>query len=238
MVKSQARKHESPLIKYKYLSICPKELEQVNLLFAAKYPSLESAQSDAEVDRRTISNFLGGIAVRRKHFLNLCKLLGIAPLAAAGLQAGATLAKPASELLELPKDMRDFEVDGVSKFLQRQAELKRVVQITNHNTNIAQFASKEMPPERLGGANPDPRILKGHNYLASWEGTGSLEQYLKMRSLIEADGYIPGYVHRLIRPSDGALVEYACDFHLVRDLLGSPVRITSSDPKDFHVISA
>jgi len=36
----------------------------------------------------------------------------------------------------------------------------------------------------------------------------------------------------------GALAEYACNFHLVRDLLGSPVRVTSSNPKDFHVISA
>jgi hypothetical protein len=218
---------------YQYLKICPEQIEQVNLVYAAKYPTLASAEPDVEADRRTIAKFLGGKRVRRKHFLELCKLLGVAPLTIAGLQSGLAQTK---EIPALPQELRNADFEQVLEFMMRQKQLGRIVQLTDHNSNICHYVSKELTPERLGGADPQ-KVLKNHNYLESWEKTGSLEGYLKMRSLLEKDGYIPGYVHQLIRPSDGALGEYSSDFYLVRDLLGRETRMTSSNPKDYHVIS-
>jgi len=217
---------------YQYLQVCPEQIEQVNLVYAAKYSSLASAEPDVEADRRTIANFLGGKRVRRKHFLELCKLLGLAPLSIAGLQS---VLAHTQEIPEIPHDLKNADFELVLEFMLRQKQLGRIVQLTNHDSNICHYVSKELTSERLGGADPQ-KILKNHNYLESWERTGSLNGYLKMRELLEKDHYIPSYIYQLIRPSDGALVEYSSDFCLVRDLLGRETRMTSSHPKDYHVI--
>ncbi len=161
---------------YQYLKICPEQIEEVNIVYATKYPTLASAELDAEADRRTIAKFLGGERVRRKHFLELCKLLGLAPLTIAGLQSGLAQTK---EIPEIPQDLRNADFDKVLEFMMKQKQLGRIVQLTDHNSNICHYVSKELTPERLGGADPQ-KVLKNHNYLESWEKTGSLEGYLKM----------------------------------------------------------
>jgi hypothetical protein len=45
-------------------------------------------------------------------------------------------------------------------------------------------------------------------------------------------------MYRLARKSDGALVEYATDFYLVRDFMGKEIRLAVSNVEDFQVISA
>jgi hypothetical protein len=79
-----------------------------------------------------------------------------------------------------------------------------------------------MTPERLGGS--DLKILKNHNYMTSWQQAGSLQTYFILRALLDEEGFAPGYVYRLIRKSDGALVEYATDFYLVRGFMGKEIR--------------
>jgi hypothetical protein len=230
---------KSRLSDYQYSKVCQAELQKINLLFATTYPSMEAAEIDAGCDRRTIASFLRGKRVRRKHFLGLCKVLGIAPLVAMGTQnlVVATNKEKLSDS-ELPKDLRLAEFDQVMDFVQTQRQLGLVVQITEHDSNICHYTSKEMPPERLGGKNSDPLILKNHNYFENWKKAGSLDLYFKMRDYLEKDGWISEYIYPLVRTSDGALVEYSCDFHLIRDFLGKPVRIVSSPPEAFRVLSA
>jgi hypothetical protein len=136
---------------YQYLKICPEQIEHVNLVYAAKYPTLASAEPDVEADRRTIAKFLGGKRVRRKHFLELCKLLGVAPLTIAGLQSGLAQTK---EIPALPQELRNADFEQVLEFMMRQKQLGRIVQLTEHNSNICHYVSKELTPERLGGADP------------------------------------------------------------------------------------
>jgi hypothetical protein len=111
-----------------------------------------------------------------------------------------------------------------------------VVQITENDTNVCRFVSKTMTPERLGSS--DLKSLKGYNYLTSWEKADSMAAYSKLRELLDSEGFAPGYVHRLIRKADGALVEYSADFYLVRDFMGKPIRLSISKVEDFQVISA
>jgi hypothetical protein len=89
-----------------------------------------------------------------------------------------------------------------------------------------------------GGTGDSPLFTALDNYLTSWQKAGSLEDYFKLRSLLEDEGFAPGYMYRLARKSDGALVEYATDFYLIRDFVGKEVRLAVSNVKDFRVISA
>jgi hypothetical protein len=89
---------------------------------------------------------------------------------------------------ELPKDLRLAQFDQVMDFVQRQRQLGLVVQLTEHDSNICHYTSQEMPPERLGGQNSDPLILKNHNYFENWKKAGSLELYFKMRDYLEKMG--------------------------------------------------
>jgi len=197
------------------------------------YPSMEAAEEDAGCERRTISKFLQGDIVKRQHFLNLCKLLGFAPLVVAGVQSTSFGATP---IILKPRDLRDAELDEIGTLIQDQSEAGMVVQITEHDTNVCRFVSKTMTPERLGTS--DLKSLKGYNYLTSWEKADSMAAYSKLRELLDSEGFAPGYVHRLIRKADGALVEYSADFYLVRDFMGKPIRLSISKVEDFQVISA
>ena len=217
-----------------YLRISPGWLDQVNWRFAAIYPSMEAAEEDTECNRRTISKFLEGGIVRRKHFLNLCKVLGFSPLVLAGAQAAGVRAE--LPIIIKPRDLRAAEFDEVSALVQERSEAGKIVQITENDSNICRFVSKTMTPERLGTS--DLKILKNHNYLTSWQQAGSLQAYFKLRTLLDEEGFAPGYVYRLIRKSDGALVEYATDFYLVRDFMGKEIRLAVSNVEDFQVISA
>jgi hypothetical protein len=58
-----------------------------------------------------------------------------------------------------------------------------------------------------------------------------------MRQYLEKDGYILGYTYQLVRPSDGALVEYSSDFFLVNELMGQEERICVSNPASYHIVS-
>lgn len=231
---------KTKLTEYNFLKVDEAQVDRIRLLFATKFHSLEEASFELGLDSRTISRFLGGRVLRRKHFLTLCKVLGVAPLVALGAQkvfAGSEKNLLLTEVWEseYPKDLRLVDFDEAMNFVQQRSRLG-VVQIVDHNTNICRYTSKNLSPERLGGN--DIRVLKNHDYFQAWKKAGSLEQYFAMRDYLERDGYIPGYDHRLIRAADGALVEYSSDFHLVRDFLGKPVRISFSNPQAYHVISA
>lgn len=222
------------LRKYQFLKVCQEQIEQVNLLFVQRYPSLASAELDSGLCWKSIRKFLRGERVRRNTFLKLCGLLGLAPLAMAGLeQSGLTI--PASEIKEVPMDLREADYEQILEFMARQKQLGKIVVFTGHDSNVYHQISKELTAKRFGAANPQ-QFLKNRNALEGWEKTGSLEGYLNMRQYLERDGFIPGYVYRLIRPTDGALVEYSSDFFLVRDFLGQQERICCSDPKNYRII--
>jgi hypothetical protein len=174
---NREEKSELPLIKkakVAYLQVCPNYLQRVNYKFAAMYPSMEAAEEDAGCDRRTISKFLEGEIVRRKHFLNLCKVLGFNSLVLAGVEAGARAsAKPS--IITTPRDLREAELDEVSALIQERSEAGKIVQVTEHDSNICRFVSKAMTPERLGSS--DLKILKNHDYFTSWKEAGSLQEY-------------------------------------------------------------
>ena len=223
---------------YQFLKVCPQQLELINLAFAKKYPSLAEAEAKLGLSDKTIGKFLRGDRVRRKTFLDMCKLLGVAPLAIAGLESEFIhrgLSTEASEIYE-PQDLRDADFEQVIKFLSEQQQQGRIVTFTGHNSNICHFTSSELTAERFGAANPQ-KALKNIDYLECWKKTGSLEHYFKMRQHLEKDGYIIGYTYQLVRPSDGALVEYSSDFFLVNDLMGQEERICVSNPASYHIVS-
>jgi hypothetical protein len=219
---------------YQFLKVCPQQLELINLAFAKKYPSLAAAEAKLGLSDKTIGKFLRGDRVRRKTFLDMCKLLEVAtPLAIAGLESG--LSTQASKIPE-PQDLRDADFEQVIEFLEEQQQQGKIVTFTGHNSNICHFTSKDLTAERFGAANPQT-ALKNLDYLECWKKTGSLEHYFKMRQYLEKDGYILGYTYQLVRPSDGALVEYSSDFFLVNELMGQEERICVSTPASYHIVS-
>jgi hypothetical protein len=222
-------------MEYQFLSICPQRLEEVNKAYAEKYSSLLAGESTTGLSGKTIGKFLQGEKVRRQTFLRLCAILGIPPMAIAGLQPG--LATPAEEMPLVPMDLRNAEYEQLLLFMAQQKELGRIVTFMGHDSNVYHYVSAELTPERLGGGSPQ-KVLKNKSSLESWAKTGSLEGYLNMRQYLERGGFISGYVYRLIRPTDGALVEYSSDFYLVDDLMGQKQRICCSDPKDYRIISS
>ena len=226
---------ESLLMEYQFLSICPQRLEEVNKAYAEKYSSLLAGESTTGLSGKTIGKFLQGEKVRRQTFLRLCAILGISPMAIAGLQPG--LATPVEEIPLVPMDLRNAEYEQLLLFMAQQKELGRIVTFMGHDSNVYHYVSAELTPERLGGGSPQ-KVLKNKSSLESWAKTGSLEGYLNMRQYLERGGFISGYVYRLIRPTDGALVEYSSDFYLVDDLMGQKQRICCSDPKDYRIISS
>ncbi len=226
---------ESLLMEYQFLSICPQRLEEVNKAYAEKYSSLLAGESTTGLSGKTIGKFLQGEKVRRQTFLRLCAILGIPPMAIAGLQPG--LATPVEEIPLVPMDLRNAEYEQLLLFMAQQKELGRIVTFMGHDSNVYHYVSAELTPERLGGGSPQ-KVLKNKSSLESWAKTGSLEGYLNMRQYLERGGFISGYVYRLIRPTDGALVEYSSDFYLVDDLMGQKQRICCSDPKDYRIISS
>jgi hypothetical protein len=223
---------------YQFLQVCPQKLEVINLAFAKKYPSLAAAEAKLGLSDKTIGKFLRGDRVRRKTFLNMCKLLGLAPLAIAGLESGFIQKGRSTEVSEIPEpqDLRDADFEQVIEFLSEQQQQGKIVTFTGHNSNICHFTSKELTAERFGAANPQT-ALKNLDYLECWKKTGSLEHYFKMRQYLEKDGYILGYTYQLVRPSDGALVEYSSDFFLVNELMGQEERICVSNPASYHIVS-
>jgi hypothetical protein len=222
-------------MEYQFLSICPQRLEEVNKAYAEKYSSLLAGESTTGLSGKTIGKFLQGEKVRRQTFLRLCAILGIPPMAIAGLQPG--LATPVEEIPLVPMDLRNAEYEQLLLFMAQQKELGRIVTFMGHDSNVYHYVSAELTPERLGGGSPQ-KVLKNKSSLESWAKTGSLEGYLNMRQYLERGGFISGYVYRLIRPTDGALVEYSSDFYLVDDLMGQKQRICCSDPKDYRIISS
>ncbi len=222
-------------MEYQFLSICPQRLEEVNKAYAEKYSSLLAGESTTGLSGKTIGKFLQGEKVRRQTFLRLCAILGIPPMAIAGLQPG--LATPVEEIPLVPMDLRNAEYEQLLLFMAQQKELGRIVTFMGHDSNVYHYVSAELTPQRLGGGAPQ-KVLKNKSSLESWAKTGSLEGYLNMRQYLERGGFISGYVYRLIRPTDGALVEYSSDFYLVDDLMGQKQRICCSDPKDYRIISS
>jgi hypothetical protein len=230
---------ESLLMEYKFLRVCPQQIELVNKAYAEKYPSLLAGEITTGLSWKTVRKFLRGERVRRQTFLRLCAILGISPMAIAGLELRQQpgLATPAEEMPLVPMDLRNAEYEQLLLFMAQQKELGRIVTFMGHDSNVYHYVSAELTPQRLGGGAPQ-KVLKNKSSLESWAKTGSLEGYLNMRQYLERDGFISGYVYRLIRPTDGALLEYSSDFYLVDDLMGQKQRICCSNPKDYRIISA
>lgn len=229
---------ESLRKEYQFLRVCPQRLEEVNKAYAEKHSSLMMGEEMTGLSGKTIAKFLQGERVRRQSFLRLCTQLGIPPLATAGLQLAQPpgLATKVAEISLVPSDLRNADYEPRLLFMARQKELGLIVTFMGHDSNVYHYISPELTQERLAGC--PQKVLKNKSSLESWAKTGSLEGYLNMRQYLERDGFIRGYVYRLIRPTDGALVEYSSDFYLVDDLMGQQKRICCSNPKDYRIISS
>jgi len=113
---------------YQFLQVCPQKLEVINLAFAKKYPSLAAAEAKLGLSDKTIGKFLRGDRVRRKTFLNMCKLLGLAPLAIAGLETGFIQKGRSTEISEIPEpqDLRDADFSKSSNFLKNNSNREKL----------------------------------------------------------------------------------------------------------------
>lgn len=80
----------------------------------------------------------------------------------------------------------------------------------------------------------------GYNYRLSWRSDfNDFEhlnpQYIRLKELLEQDGYVQNYEYTLFRP-DGALCSYSTTYFLCRDYLGDEVRIGVSRPRDWRLL--
>ncbi len=119
----------------------------------------------------------------------------------------------------------------VHEFLLEQRHNGNIVIITSNTTNICYHTNDLLLPERgiLYGS-----AWVGYNYLHSWRD--SMEQYNRLRSLLQRDKFVPHYEYELRRPDD-ALCSYGTNYYLCQNYLGDEVRIGVSRPQDWRIVA-
>lgn len=139
----------------------------------------------------------------------------------------------------------------VLEFMRRQYEEGKIVILTSHimgadpsgDEDICRciHTNDKLLPSR---SSLKPYEFNGYDYLKSWrclpDGGTSLApsvEYQRLRSLLDKDGFVPGYEYTLMRP-DGAFCRYLTDYYLVDDYCGQPVRIGVSRPEDWSLIES
>lgn len=122
------------------------------------------------------------------------------------------------------------------ELIAEQEARGRIVCITGMQTNLCKHTNDLLTPDR--GLRIAP-LWTGYNYLKSWctagDGIPSAE-YNRLIEILHRDRSISGYNYRLIRPDDGAIVEYQTDYIYIPNWYGEPVRVGFSNPKDFRVV--
>lgn len=124
------------------------------------------------------------------------------------------------------------------ELIAEQEARGRIVCITGMKTNLCKHTNDLLTPDR--GIRIAP-LWTGYNYLKSWCTAGDdvpSTEYDRLIEILHQDRSISGYNYRLIRPDDGALVEYQTDYIYIPNWYGEPVRVGFSNPKDFRVVEA
>lgn len=124
------------------------------------------------------------------------------------------------------------------ELIAEQESRGRIVCITGMVTNLCKHTNDLLTPDR--GIRIAP-LWTGYNYLQSWCTAGNgipSSEYDRLIEILHRDRSISGYNYRLIRPDDGALVEYQTDYIYIPNWHGEPVRVGFSDPKDFRIVEA
>ncbi|NJR24349.1 MAG: hypothetical protein HC786_20455 [Richelia sp. CSU_2_1] len=152
--------------------------------------------------------------------------------------SGSNTQPPPSKEQAIAKVAADGRSD-LAKQLELIAEQEaqgRIVCITGMLTNLCKHTNDLLLPER--GIRTAP-YWTGYNYLKSWcingDGVPSAE-YDRLIELLHRDRSIAGYSYMLIRPDDGALIEYSTDYVFIPNWYGEPVRVGFSTPKDYRVV--
>lgn len=122
------------------------------------------------------------------------------------------------------------------ELIAEQEAKGRIVCITGMHTNLCKHTNDLLKPDR--GLRLAP-YWTGYNYLKSWctngDGIPSV-QYDRLIEILQRDRSIVGYDYALVRPDDGALVEYQTDYIFIPDWYGEPVRVGFSNPEDYRIL--
>ena len=122
------------------------------------------------------------------------------------------------------------------ELIAEQEARGRIVCITGMETNLCKHTNDLLTPDR--GIRSAP-YWTGYNYLQSWCTAGDgipSQEYDRLIEILHRDRSISGYNYKLIRPDDGALVEYQTDYIYIPNWHGEPVRVGFSNPKDFRIV--
>jgi hypothetical protein len=143
--------------------------------------------------------------------------------------------EPEKIMITATKNNRPNLVDAtrrqVAEFIVEQREAEKIVIVTSQITNRC-IDIDLISPER--GIFRYASQWNGINFLELWRE--SLSQYEDLRTRLDSDGYIPGFVYNLLRV-DGSLGQYQKDYYLANNFLSSePVRISVANPKDWQLI--
>lgn len=124
------------------------------------------------------------------------------------------------------------------EYLKAQQEAGMIICIVGQQTNLCKHANDALTEERAKRKAP---LWTGYNYLKSWcidfdNPREPSPEYKALMRLLESDGQIDDFWYRLVRPDDGAIVEYQTSYRYVTDWMGEPVRIGYSRPQDYRVV--
>jgi hypothetical protein len=119
----------------------------------------------------------------------------------------------------------------VFDFIEEQREAGKIIMVASQVTDRCvdvQTVSRER------GIFAYASQWHGYNFWELWRET--IDQYFRLRQLLDSDGYIPGYVYEILRV-DGSKARYKKDYFLANNFIpGEPVRISVAEPADWELI--
>ena len=160
------------------------------------------------------------------------------PVLLGGKSTAPTLALTAEQVISTIARNHGRDLAKQQELIAEQEARGLIVVITGMETDLCKHTNDLLTPER--GIRIAP-LWTGYNYRKSWctagDGVPSAE-YDRLIEILHRDRWIDGYNYRLIRPDDGAIVEYQTDYIFIPNWHGEPVRVGFSNPKDFRVVEA
>lgn len=119
----------------------------------------------------------------------------------------------------------------VFDFIEEQRESGKIIMVASQITDRCvdvQCVSRER------GIFAYASQWHGYNFWELWRET--IDQYFRLRQLLDSDGYISGYVYEILR-IDGSKARYKKDYYLANNFLpGEPVRISVAERQDWELI--
>lgn len=126
------------------------------------------------------------------------------------------------------------------EFMKAQQEAGRIICIVGQKSNLCKTANDVLTVERA--KRPAP-LWTGYDYRKSWRTdfdnpTKLSAEYNDLMGRLERGEEVNDFWYELVRPDDGAIVEYQTTYRLVRNWLGmgEDVRIGYSWPQDYREV--